>query len=79
MFHQVAKLSKSKAIVAFSTSGGTAISVSQLRPTVPIIAACEDIKVARQLALVWGIFPLVVGKHNQPFSVTHEIDRVREE
>lgn len=73
---QVAKLSKSKAIVAFSTSGGTAISVSQLRPTVPIIAACEDVKVARQLAMVWGIFPLVVGKHDQPFSVTHEIDRV---
>lgn len=69
-------MSNSKAIVAFSTSGNTAILVSQLRPSVPIVAACEDIKVARQLALVWGVYPIVVGKPDTPFSVTHEIDKV---
>eukprot|EP01036_Dinobryon_divergens_P022815 gene22815-31112_t len=73
---QIATVSQSKAIVAFSTSGSTAILVSQLRPTVPVIAACEDIHVARQLAMVWGVFPIVVGKHDSPFSVTHEIDKV---
>ena len=43
---------------------------------VKVIAACEDIRVARQLALVWGVFPIVVGKHDAPFSVTNEIDKV---
>ena len=43
-----------------------------------VIAACEDIRVARQLALVWGVFPIVVGKHDAPFSVTHEIDKARQ-
>lgn len=73
---QVATFSESKAIVAFSTSGGTAVGVSQLRPTVPIVAACDNVRVARQLSLVWGVFPLVVDKADLPFSVTHEIDRV---
>ena len=42
---------------------------------VQIIAACEDIHVARQLAMVWGVFPIVVGHHDKPFSVTNEIDK----
>lgn len=41
---QVADISKSKAILAFTSSGGTVSRVSRVRPGVPIIAACYDIR-----------------------------------
>jgi len=40
---QVAEISKSKAILAFTSSGGTVLRVSRVRPGVPIIAACYEI------------------------------------
>lgn len=49
---QVAEISKSKAIIAFTTSGSTALRVSKLRPTVPIIAVTYSAETARWLAMV---------------------------
>ena len=49
---QVAEISKSKAIIAFTTSGSTALRVSKLRPTVPIIAVTYSMETARWLAMV---------------------------
>ena len=62
---QTADISKSKAIVAFTSSGGTVMRVSKLRPTVPIIAGCYNIKVARQLAIAWGVYPIVLAPHKE--------------
>lgn len=70
---QVAHLSDSKAIVVFTSSGGTAMNVAKLRPHVPIIAACENIKIARQLALVWGVYPIIIQKPAVPFNIRVEI------
>lgn len=70
---QVADISKSKVIVAFTESGGTAVRVAKVRPNVPIIAACYNIKTARQLALVWGVYPLVLGKTMDEFNLRNEI------
>jgi pyruvate kinase len=66
---QVADISKSKAIVAFTSSGNTAMRVARTRPKVPIIAACEDLKLARYLALVWGVYPVLIDKHVGEFVV----------
>ncbi len=44
------------AIIASTLSGKTAIDVSCLRPKAHIIATVTDIKVARQLALKWGVY-----------------------
>jgi pyruvate kinase len=73
---QVASVSNSKAIVVFTTSGNTAINLSKLRPTVPIIAACENIHIARQLALVWGVYPIIIEKPKFPFNIRDEIEKV---
>ena len=59
---QVADISNSKAIIVFTSSGGTVMRAAKLRPKVPIIAACYNIAVARQLALVWGVYPIVLSK-----------------
>lgn len=46
-----------KAIVSYSTSGFTTFLTARERPALPILALSRDIKVARQLALVWGVKP----------------------
>jgi pyruvate kinase len=47
------------AIFAFTTSGMTARFVSRLRPKMPIIAVTPNEKVYHQLALNWGVIPVL--------------------
>lgn len=49
-----------KAIVASSLTGKTAYDLSSLRPISFIVAAVTDKKVARKLALKWGVYPTIV-------------------
>ena len=42
------------AIVAFTSSGTTAARIARSRPALPILAVTPDLRVARQLALLWG-------------------------
>ena len=49
-----------KAIVAATVSGATAEIISNLKPKSPIIAACSTEKVARRLALNYGVYPAVL-------------------
>jgi pyruvate kinase len=49
-----------KAIFAFSTSGMTARFVSRLRPEMPIIAVTPSPAVYHQMALNWGVVPVLV-------------------
>lgn len=70
---QVADVSQSKAIVAFTASGNTALRMAKLRPKVPVVAVCEDIRIARQLALVWGVYPVLIEKHVGEFIVNDAI------
>ena len=48
-----------KAIVAATESGSTAITISKYRPHSDIIAVTPSEHTARQLALVWGAYPVV--------------------
>jgi hypothetical protein len=75
---QVADISKSKAIIAFTTGGGTALSVSKLRPKVPIIAACYSVQTARWLAMAWGVYPIVIAKPTGVFNLRDEIAKACE-
>jgi pyruvate kinase len=49
-----------KAIVAATMSGFTARMVAKYRPQPPIVAVTPDPAVQGQLALVWGVVPLVL-------------------
>jgi len=51
---------KANAIAAFTKSGGTARLISQMRPPGPIIALTQHIHVYRQLALHWGVKPIML-------------------
>ena len=47
------------AIVAFSISGLTARGVSSFRPSQPILAPTPEVKTYHQLALSWGVYPML--------------------
>ncbi len=49
-----------KAIFAFTASGATARLVSRLRPSMPIIAVTPNPAVYQQLALNWGVTPVLL-------------------
>ena len=49
-----------KAIVASTRSGKTAIDIASLRPNTLIVATVIDEKIARLLALKWGVYTKVV-------------------
>jgi pyruvate kinase len=56
----------------FTRTGKAAVRLSMLRPTVPILAACYDMEVARYLALVWGVYSLVLPKPDHEGWVLEE-------
>ncbi|HET7322277.1 MAG TPA: pyruvate kinase [Longimicrobiaceae bacterium] len=48
-------------IVTFTQTGFTARVVSSFRPPVPILALTDDPRTYRQLALVWGVVPVMLS------------------
>jgi pyruvate kinase len=44
-----------KAIVVFTSTGGTAQLIARFRPHVPIFAFCETTEAARELAVIYGV------------------------
>ncbi|MGL5149150.1 MAG: pyruvate kinase [Clostridium sp.] len=53
---------QASAIISSTQSGATAKRLSQCRPDCPIIAITPEEKVAKTLALSWGIFPIVADR-----------------
>lgn len=53
--HQI----QSRAIVAFTAGGTTALRVSKYRPLQPILAVTPFEKIARRLSLAWGVLPSI--------------------
>lgn len=49
---------KAKAIICFTSSGSTALRAAKFRPGIPIISITQNEDVARQLSIVFGVFPI---------------------
>ena len=52
------------AILPLTKTGSTARNVSKFRPSTAILAITSEVKVARQLQLVWGVNPLLVQEES---------------
>lgn len=63
------------AIVVFTTSGSTARLVAQYRPPVPVYAFTLNETVARQLAMVYGIHPVVTPSETSTDEMVAVMDR----
>ncbi len=53
----MSKRINAKAILALTSSGGSAKKLSKYRPKKPILAVTHNIRAARALTLVWGVVP----------------------
>ncbi|WP_342525110.1 pyruvate kinase [Chryseomicrobium sp. FSL W7-1435] len=51
-----------KAVLAPTESGHTAKMISKFRPGVPIVGVTSSPRPARQLSLVWGVYPIIGAK-----------------
>ncbi|HIJ61689.1 MAG TPA: pyruvate kinase [Rhodospirillaceae bacterium] len=58
---QVAHTLFVSAIVTFTSSGSTTLRTARERPDVPILCLTQNIKVARQMAVVWGTHSVVAS------------------
>src|SRR5947208_1517480 len=58
----VARMLKTPLIVTITQGGFTARKVAALRPPVPILAVTTELVTYRQLALVWGVAPVLVDR-----------------
>ena len=56
----IANSISAKAIIAATSSGGTARKVGCHRPKMPILALCTSKEVCQRLALSWGVEPILV-------------------
>ena len=58
----VARMLKTPLIVTLTKGGFTSRKVAALRPPVPILAVTTEVATYRQLALVWGVIPVIVNQ-----------------
>ena len=71
----MAKDIQAAAIVALTTSGRSARRMSKFRPAQPIVAATPKEKTYHQLALSWGVYPVLARTQmNQEDLFRHAID-----
>ena len=63
---------EAKVIVAATMSGHTAKEISNLRPSAPILATVVNEKVARELALNYGVYPTIVKEYNSTDEVVND-------
>lgn len=62
------------AIIAFTRSGRTARVVSSFRPAVPIIACSPIEKIYNQLAMSWGVYPVLAEEQKSTdMMFTHAV------
>jgi pyruvate kinase len=59
---EIAMELSAKAIISSTVSGHTARMVAKHRPVTPIIAVTPSPETQRRLALVWGVYPLLVSE-----------------
>ncbi|MDL2318613.1 pyruvate kinase [Eubacteriales bacterium OttesenSCG-928-A19] len=68
-----------KCIIAVTKSGQTARNMSKFRPNEPIVAATPERKTFHQLALSWGVYPVLARYQNTSDDLfRHAIDCARQ-
>ena len=70
---------KAKAIVTLTTTGKSARRMSKFRPLQPIVAATPRIKTFHQLALSWGVYPVLALEQDTTEKLfRHAVDCAKE-
>ncbi|WP_427017298.1 pyruvate kinase [Pseudarthrobacter sp. P1] len=72
---EIADQLDAKYIAAFTQSGDSARRLSRLRPKKPVLAFTPVEQVRNQLALTWGIQPVLVPMVHHTDEMTEQVDR----
>uniref|UniRef100_A0A7S3YPY4 Pyruvate kinase n=1 Tax=Lotharella globosa TaxID=91324 RepID=A0A7S3YPY4_9EUKA len=76
---QIARDVSASAIVCFSSYGRIPRQVARERTTQPVLTLSEDVKTARMLNLVWGVYPVhVPGLSYEEFSFDEVLGKAKE-
>ena len=73
---RAAEAGSTACLVAYTTTGGTARRLARERPLQAVVALTPELKVARRLALVWGLEPRVAADPATLDDMTEEAVRV---
>lgn len=76
---ELAEAARARAIVVFTSSGRTAQLVSSARPAVPIYAFTDEPALARRLALLWGVLPLVTEIRDNTDAMIEQVEHALRE
>ena len=71
---EVGEIVGAKYLVAFTQSGDSARRLSRLRSVIPILALTPEIPVYNQLALSWGIEPLITAVVSHTDEMVKQVD-----
>jgi pyruvate kinase len=71
---QVCHTVAAEAIVAYTSSGSTALRIARLRPESPVLGLTPNLQTARRLALVWGVHAVLSPEvHSMSDAVSRAI------
>jgi pyruvate kinase len=75
-----ARMLRAPLVIVFTKSGFSARVVAARRPTVPILVLTDVESTYRQLSLVWGVIPVLVGHrdtYNEMVQLALQVTRER--
>lgn len=73
---RIAEILQCQFAVAYTKTGSTARRLSRDRPHCPVLAATPDARVARNLALYWGVRPIVTDDISHFHEMIEKADRI---
>jgi len=76
MAYRSARLQGACAIVVFTASGASARLVAKFRPPAPIYAFTHSAAVARQLSVIYGVFPIIAPVVQDTDEMVKLLDRI---
>jgi pyruvate kinase len=71
---EVGAIMGAKYLIAFTKSGDSARRMSRLRTSIPVLALTPDRPVYNQLALSWGVEPLIVSEVDHTDAMVKQVD-----
>lgn len=71
---EVGAVVRAQFLVAFTQSGDSARRMSRLRSVIPILALTPELATAHQLALSWGVEPIVIPPAKHTDEMVKQID-----
>lgn len=73
--YQTANLMGAKLLVAFTNSGGSALSLAKKHPDTQIVGATIHEHIARRMRMYWGVVPLLIERKETIEEMFNEVQR----